>query len=149
MNREGWTTDRFKQVGDAAWKKYRKIGRDLFTFVIGACMEKLGVIQLDTTQEEKEAADKYLRSVYTGDGSEMSHFRDLVYAIFTEDQKNRQVFDVLAYRFLMLYSFRRDGSVKPCNDITQIISGMVYHARGSILQKIQSEMDARKVGFHM
>lgn len=148
MNRQGWTTDVFKDIGKQAKDKYKGYVADLLTFVIGACKDILGDVQLETTKKEKEAAEKYLRSTRNHDGFEMSHFQDLVLAIFTEDRKDRPVFDVLAYRFLMMYSFRRDGSIQPCNDITQIISGMVFFARGSILIKIQSKMAADHLGFH-
>jgi len=42
---------------------------------------------------------------------------------------NKTVHAFPVYRFLVLYSFRRDGSIEPCNDITQYISKIVFFAR--------------------
>jgi len=60
---------------------------------------------------------------------------------------NKTVHAFPVYRFLVLYSFRRDGSIEPCNDITQYISKIVFFARACIYRRIRETMDANHTGF--
>jgi len=102
---------------------------------------------VNTTNEQKALALRFLDSVQRRNGSEIPVLQDLLYSIFTQRLTNRTAHAFPAYRFLVLYSFRRDGSVQPCNDITQIISKIVFFARGCIYRQIKSIMDKEDRGF--
>lgn len=148
-NREMWTTDVFKPLREKSTQRiYGDCGTDLVTFVVGACRDELGELHVETTDEQKALAKRFLDHLLRRDGSEQSPLQDLLYSVFTEYLANRPPQALLAYRFLILYSFRHDGSIQLCNNITQIISREVFFGRGSMLFMIKSIMDREKRGFH-
>ena len=148
-DRELSTTDRFDSLhAESSRRVYCKAGTDLVTFVVGACMDRLGdKIHVETTAEQKECAQRYLNSVQRSDGSEVDALQDLLYSVFTQRSATLNPHDFLVYRFFVFYSFRRDGSIQQCNNITQIVSWLVFFARGCIYRHIKSVMDATGDGF--
>ena len=135
--------------GDSTRRRYGDCGTDLVMFVIGACTDRLGKLHVETTDHQKALVKRLVGRLERGDGSEESSLQDLLRVIFTEYMANRPPYALLVYRFLILYSFRRDGSLQPCNNITQTTSMLVFFGRGSILIQIMFLMDLHRQGFYL
>lgn len=102
---------------------------------------------MELTDDQKALAEAFVDAAKRRDGSDMEPLQDLFYSLFTQELANQTSYAFPVYRFLVLYSFRRDGTVHPCNEITQIISKLVFWARGCILKRIRSIMDHERCGF--
>ena len=84
----------------------------------------------DVPQPQHDAAALYEDALIRGTGREVPLLHDLLLKVFTHkicDDGSTLPF----YRFLVFYSFCRDGSLLLCNNITQIISRLVYLARAT------------------
>jgi hypothetical protein len=147
-DREWWTTDPFKALQcDSSKRAYRQCGTDLITFIVGGRKRLLGKVHVELTRDQKALAEVFVEAAKRRDGSDMGPLQDLFYSLFTQQLGNQTCYAFPVYRFLVLYSFRRDGTVRPCNEITQIISKLVFWARGCILKRIRSIMDHEQCGF--
>jgi predicted Fe-S protein YdhL (DUF1289 family) len=104
-------------------------------------------VHVELTRDQKALAEVFVEAAKRRDGSDMGPLQDLFYSLFTQQLGNQTCYAFPVYRFLVLYSFRRDGTVRPCNEITQIISKLVFWARGCILKRIRSIMDHEQCGF--
>lgn len=127
---------------------YKKAGADLVTFLIGACQGSLGKVEVETTHEQRKLSKKFFEALERGDESETSPLQNLLFSVFTQQLADQNIHVFPAYRFLVFYSFRSDGSIEPCNNITQIISKIVFFARGSIFMRVKSVMHAEHRGFY-
>ena len=149
-DRGQWTTDNFdtlqsKKSRDA----YIKMGTDLVAFLVGACTGQLGKVQAEVTDEQRGLASQFRERLQDCDDTTVAALQAFLLSFFTHSMKDKSVHTLLPYRFVVLYSFRHDGTILPCNDITQIISKVVYFGRGSIFKCIKATMDADHTGFFL
>ena len=111
----------------SAQRNYKRCGTNLVTFIVGACLGGLGEkVQVEITDKQKVLAQRFYDSVQKCDSSEASPLQDLLYLFFTQWLGDQSAYTLPVYQFFMFYSFRLDGSMEPCNSITQIISRIVF-----------------------
>ena len=143
-----WTTDAFDSLHQKKSRDaYLRGGADLVTFLVGACLDKLEKVRMDVPEEQQNLAWELHEALQAGDGSAVPVLQRFLFSIFSQSMENSTAHVFPAYRFLVLYSFRHDGSIEPCNNITQIISKIVFYARACIYMHIRATMDANHCGF--
>ena len=148
MSRGQWTTDTFDSLHQKKSRDaYLKGGADLVTFLIGACLNKLEKAHMDIPEEQQSLALELHEGLRAEDGSAVPALQRFLLSVFTQRMENSTAHVLPVYRFLVLYSFRRDGSIEPCDNITQIISKIVFYARACIYMHIRATMDANRCGF--
>lgn len=148
MSRGQWTTDLFDKLDQKTSRDaYKSMGTDLVTFLVGACLDKLGKVHVRATDEQRALAVRFVQALEDCDDSEEPYLQDFLLSIFTQSMKDETPHVFPVYRFLVFRSFRRDGSVEPCNNITQFISKIVFYGRACIFKRIMAIMKAEHRGF--
>jgi len=109
-----------------------KVGLDFVVFIVAAAIGRFSKQvnpSIPTTQAD--AARKYKDAVDRGTGEQSARLQALLLTVF--NHKICESATVLpGYRFLVFYSFRRDGGLDVCKNITQIISKLVFLGRATI-----------------
>lgn len=143
------TTDRFTHLENAKSRaEYTNLGIDMVAFVVAAARECLPEgFGFELPDRQRKDAVAYHVAVESGSGQEKTALQDLLYSMFTQNVREKDVKDLAVYRFLIFCAFREDGSLDICNNITRIISKIVFFARASIYNRIRAEMDANGEGF--
>lgn len=90
---------------------------------------------------------RFVTSLNSDMGSRKLALHDLLYALFTQDRGNSSRYTFAVYRFLVLYSFRREGHLAQARVITQYISAIVFFGRGTIFNAIMNSMDHEGRGY--
>jgi hypothetical protein len=143
------TTDRFTHLQDAKSRAdYTHLGIDMVAFVVAAARECLPEgFGFGLPDRQREDAVAYHVAVESGSGQERKALQSLLYSMFTENVREKDVKHLAVYRFLIFYAFREDGSLDICNNITRFISKIVFFARASIYNRIRAEMKTNNEGF--
>ena len=75
--------------------------------------------------------------------------QDFLYSIFTQKRCGEaDKYSLLAFSFLVLYSFTKDGNLQPCNTFSQYFSKTIFFARGAIFNFITAEAKREDKGFY-
>lgn len=130
---------------------YKRAATDFVAFVVSAAAKKLpSSIKVDLPPDQEEAAKSYQNSLSSEDeGLQDKSLQALLWEVFSHKARGDQVTGSLPYYlFLVLYSFKKDGGLDMCSNITRTISKMVYLGRTAIFNHIQAEMDAEGKGFY-
>lgn len=120
---------------------------DLVTFLVNACFDKLGEVPVQVEDEQRMLARRFCKTLKRSDDSKVATLQNLLFSVFTQNRGNENAHVFSPYRFLVLSSFRRDGSVEPCNNITQIVSKIVFYARACIYKRIEDTRKVDRSGF--
>jgi len=146
-----WTTDKFSGLGQRdTVVAYRKLGIDLVSFIVGAARNKLpdGVTVPMPPKQRQAALDYYDAIVRGQEEEEKAELQNLLFSLFTQPLVGEEnPGDFPSYRFLVFYAFREDGAMDICNNITQVISKMVFFGRACIFNRILATMREQKQGF--
>ena len=102
---------------------------------------------MDVPEDQQMLASELYEGLLAGDGSAVPALQGFLFSIFAQGMENNTAHVLPVYRFLVLYSFRHDGSIEPCNNITQVISKVVFYARACIYLHIRATMDTNRCGF--
>lgn len=102
---------------------------------------------MDVTEEQRNLAQDLYEKLETGERPMEPAMQAFLFSMFTQSMANNTPHVFPLYRFLVFYSFRHDGSIEPCNNITQTISKIVFYGRASIYLHIRTTMDANRCGF--
>lgn len=144
----GYSTSWFRPVEKSAQDRYGKICTDMILFCIGLAQGEFGDYSRSVSPSEKSAVDGYIAVLGSGEEeSEALALQRLLWALFTHDRRRSPRCDLTVYRFLILYSFRREGHLAKASVITQYISGIVFIGRTAILNEIKKSMDRKNRGF--
>ena len=148
----GWSSSRLERL-IAGTPSYAKLGADFITFSIGLAKGSYPEYIREVTTEQKLAVTAYTNALLSP-RTDIREFiqeklQKLLYVLFTEKSTTvHSRYRSTVYRFLILYSFRKEGNIDYCGTITQHISKLVFLGRCTIYQKIQQEMKKRgDIGF--
>lgn len=148
----GWSSSQLERL-IAGTPSYSKLGADLITFSLGLAKDSYPEYIWEVTTEQELAAVAYtnaLQSPWTDIKKFIQErLQKLLYVLFTEKSTTvHSRYRSTVYRFLILYSFCKEGGIDYCGTITQHISKLVFLGRCAIYQKIQQEMQKRgDIGF--
>lgn len=143
------TTDSFTALKETnSINMYKQVGVELVTFIVSAALGTLPQnVKPKVPDDQKQIARSYYDALSRGTGEGDQLLQHLLYATFTHNARSADPKGLPFYRFLILYSFRRDGSLDACNNITQVISKIVFFARACIYNEIKREMKTLDEGF--
>lgn len=103
------------------------------------------------TNTIKDAATHFLTVLDAGSEDEKAEgVQALFYAIFSQKRTacaDKYVFPRLAFSFLVLYAFRKEGHLDHCNNFTQSFSKLIWYARVVIFKIITGEAKIKDIGF--
>lgn len=147
-HRDMHTPDAFKRLKvDGSVMAYSHLAVNFVTFIVATALDNVpsevaGVLP----HSQKKAALAYEDAVARGTGQEDALLHDLLLNIFTHKVCDSGV-SLPSYRFLALYSFREDGSLDIGNNITQVISKLVFVGRAAMYNSIVARVRPPDVGF--
>lgn len=148
----GWSSSRLERL-IAATRSYAKLGADLVTFFLGLVQGAYPAYTRKVPDEQTSVATTYINALRSPrkdiQKSIQRHLQKLLYVLFTEEASTMNGrYRSTVYRFLIVYSFRKEGNIDYCGTITQHISKLVFFGRCAIYQRIQQEMEKRgNIGF--
>jgi len=149
-NRVGYTSSKLQGLGDDAIRIYTNACTDLIVFSLGVTTGTIpGWTKTVYTDAIKGAGTQFLAILDTGSKDEKAEaLQALLYTIFSQKRTacaDKYVF--LAFSFLVLYAFRREGHLDNCNNFTQSFSKLIWFARAAILNVIIEEAKIKDIGF--
>ena len=150
MSRVGYTTSKLQGLGDDAIRLYTKAATDLVVFALGVTTDSIAEWKRSAFSDEiRDAGTRFLAVLKTDSEDDKARsIQDLLYAIFTQKRTGcADKYTFLAFSFLVLYSFRREGYLDHCNSFTQGFSKLIWFARASIFKVITAEAKTKDVGF--
>lgn len=127
---------------------YTHVAIDFVTFILAAALGSLapGIAGV-TPEQQKTRAFAYGDAITRGTGQEDALLHALLFSIFTHKICGDGP-SLPSYRFLALYSFRKDGNLDAANNITGVTSKLVFLARASIYNSVVAKVNPREnVGF--
>jgi len=144
----GYSSSWFKQVEIGTQKRYGKIAIDMVLFCIGLALGDFSRYSWKISKAQRLAVKAYIAALRTNRRDQTSEtLQNLLYALFTQDRGDSSRYTFTVYRFLILYSFREDGSLSKASVITQYISAIVFIGRGTIFKKIEQSMAYTNRGY--
>jgi len=150
INRVGYTTSKLQGLGDDAIKLYTKAATDLIVFALGVTTDSIAEWKKSAYSDEiKDAGSMFLAALEAGSEDEKAKsLQALLFAIFSQKRTGcADKYTFLAFSFVVLYSFRREGHLDHCNKFTQSFSKLIWFARAAIFKVITGEAKAKDVGF--
>ena len=103
---------------------------------------------------QKSAALKLLDALHdhnTGSSQEQKQqaaLQRFLLTLFTQNKHDASRYAFTVFRFLILYSFRREGCLAKSSIVTQYISRIVFFGRGAIFNKIKKSMKKENSGYY-
>lgn len=119
----------------------------MILFCVGLALGEFEDYSQPVSLAQKSAAKKYVTALGLSKENQDQALQDFLYALFTQDRGNLSRYTLTVYRFLILYSFRREGHLAKAGTITQYISAIVFLGRATILEAIKKSMKCTKHGF--
>lgn len=143
----GWSSSRLERL-IAGTTSYAKLGADFITFFLGLMEGKYPAYIREVPDKQRLAGAAYARALQAPrtDVRKLTQERlqKLLYTLFTEYASTvNGRYRSTVYRFLIVYSFRKEGNIDYCGTITQHISKLVFLGRCAIYQRIKQEMEKR------
>ena len=148
--RLGLSSNKFNDLQNESTKKlYSSVGTDLVVFCLGVITGEIDGFKTTFTEEIADAGRKFLNTLHTTSISDQDEaLQDLFFALFTQKRcGDADKYSLLAYAFLVIYSFSVDGTLKPCNIFSQYFSKVVFFCRGAIFNAITAQARAQNRGF--
>ena len=143
------TSDAFRKLtAQGSVTGYAHVAIDFVMFIIAAataCLQPniTGIIP----EEQKRRALTYVHAITRATGREGACLHELLFSIFTHKMCDDGV-DLPSYRFLALYSIRKDGNLDAANNITGVISKLVYLGRAAIYNSVTARVNPlENIGF--
>lgn len=144
----GKSTSWFQPVESNTQKTYAGVCTSMVLFVLGLASKEFENYPQEVTSAQKSAAEAFRETLDSTDTQEKQDaLQKLLYKLFTQERGDLNRYDLTVYRFLILYSFREDGSLQRSGVITQFISAIVFFGRGAIFNKVLEVMKKTKHGF--
>lgn len=78
--------------------------------------------------------------------AQQAALQQFLWTLFTQDKQEASRYTLTVYRFLILYSFRREGCLAKSGTVTQYISRIVFFGRAAIFKEIKACMARHKQG---
>ena len=144
------TTNKLKDLQNEKTRKaYSKVATDLVVFCLGVITGHITHFKTGFTQEMADTGSNFLSALQTTSIPEQdSALQAFFYSLFTQKRCGEaDKYNLLAFLFLVLYSFTRDGNLRPCNTFTQYFSKTIFFARGAIFNQITAEAKQEDKGF--
>lgn len=128
---------------------YSKVATDLVVFCLGVTTGDITQFKTEFTQEMADAGINFLETLQTTSTSDQdAALQDFLFSIFSQKRSSEaDKYSLLAFCFLVLYSFMRDGNLQCCSVLTQAFSKTIFFARGAIFNVIAAEAKREKKGF--
>lgn len=128
---------------------YSIVGSDLAVFCLGVITGEIKGFKTTVTTEITEAGQKFLETLQTTSiRNQDEALQDLFFALFTQKRcGDADKYSLLAYAFLVIYSFSVDGTLRPCNIFSQYFSKVVFFCRGAIFKAITAQAKKEHRGF--
>lgn len=102
------------------------------------------------TPEMAAAGEKLYQSLMmTSLAAQDEALQDFLFALFTHKRcgtANKFIFPT--YNFLIMYSFAKEGNLKPCSVFTQYFSKVIFFGRMTLFKAITAHAKREGMGFH-
>ena len=117
-------------------------------FSIGLALEKFKHYSPSVDPAQKSAAKAFLKALGTEEHLEQGALQKFLFALYMQGSQGSSQYAFTIYCFLILRSFHQKGNLSKSSVITQYISKIVFFGRGAIFNKICSDMEEKKSGYH-
>jgi len=149
-SRIGISTNKLKELqNDKTRKAYAKVGTDLVVFCLGIITGEIDSFETSFSQDIAEAGTRFLTALQTTSTTDQDDaLQSLLFSLFSQKRCGEESkYTVLAFSFIVLYSFTEEGMLQPCNTISQHFSKVVFFARAAIFNRIRSDAKQEHKGF--
>lgn len=147
----GSSSSWFNPLQDDTQESYAKTCTDMVLFCIGLTLGQFRHYSRPTEPAQRSAALDLLGAFHddTGSGQDWQQeaLQRFLLTLFTQSKRDGSRYTLTVFRFLILYSFRREGCLAKCGTITQYISRTVFIGRGTIFNEIKKAMTKDKQGY--
>ena len=121
-------------------------------FCMGLALGQFQRYSRPVEDAQRSAALMLLGALHHGDTSsgqaqQQAALQHFLLALFTQDKHNESRYSLTVFRFLVLYSFRREGCLAKSGTVTQYVSKVVFIGRGAILNEIKKAMAMNNQGY--
>lgn len=100
----------------------------------------------DVPEAQVKAAKSYEQALVRGTGQQVALLQELLLSVFTHKICGDHS-SIPAMRFLVFYSFRKDGSLELFNKVTRILSEFIYAGRSVIFNAVMACVKPPNVSF--
>ena len=83
----------------------------------------------------------------SGQAQQQAALQHFLLTLFTQNKHNESRYSLTVFRFLVLYSFSRDGCLAKSGTVTQYVSKVVFIGRGAIFNEIKKAMAMNNQGY--
>jgi len=130
-------------------KSYSKVATDLVVFCLGVMTGDIHQFKTEFTADMSKAGAAFSRALQRSSISNQdTTLQDLLFSLFTQKRCGQTAnFELLAFAFLVLYSFTKEGNLQQCNNFTQHFSKTIFFGRGAIFAHIFTEAERDNKGF--
>lgn len=148
----GWSSSWFNPLQENSQEIYAKTGTDMVLFCIGLAIGQFPCYSREVEFAQKSAALDFLGFLqYSNEGSGkkdlQAALQRFLLTLFTQNKHDSSRYTFTVFRFLVLYSFRREGCLAKSGTITQYISRIVFFGRGAIFNEIKKVMTKNRHGY--
>lgn len=128
---------------------YAKVATDLVTFSLLIITGGIKEFETAFTPEMKAAGQRLLETLRSISQAEQDvALQAFLFSLYTQKRcGDASKYTLLAYTFLVLYSFSKDGTLQKCNSFSQHFSKVVFSARATIFNHISAEAVRETDGF--
>lgn len=121
-------------------------------FCIGLALEQFRHYSRPPEPTQRSAALDLLGALHIGDASpgqeeQQEALQRFLQTLFTQSRRDGSRYTLTVFRFLVLYSFRREGCLAKSGTITQYISHIVFIGRGTTFNEIKKAMARDNQGY--
>ena len=120
-------------------------------FCVGLALDQFRCYSREVEGIQRSAALNLLQALHHEDDGlgrklQQTALQQFLWILFTQDKRELSRYTLTVYRFLLLYSFRRQGCLAKSGTVTQYISRIVFFGRATIFNKIKACMVKKKQG---
>ena len=135
--------------GEGSRTAYCKVGTDLVVYALGIIGGEIERFKTTFTEEMAHTGKCFLESLQgLSVLSQDLALERFLFSLFSQKKCGEATkYDLLAYSFLVLYSFTEYGSLQACGNFSQYFSKVVFFARATIFKRILFETKGNNEGF--